>query len=455
MDIQLTKKQKQFIDATADEVLFGGAAGGGKSYAQLIDTLLFALKYKGSKQLLLRRTFPELKRSLILVSLVLFPRELAKYNDANHKWQFKNGSMVEFGYCDSENDVTKYQSAEYDVIRFDELTHFTEFQYTYLISRVRGVNNYPKRIKSSTNPGGVGHSWVKARFIENKEPYKVYTDDTGRTSVFIPAKVQENKFLMDADPHYIKRLEQLPENQRRALLYGDWDIFEGQYFNEFRRDIHVIEPFTIPTSWRRYISLDYGLDMLACYWIAIDTQGKAYVYKELYESNLIISEAAKRIKEVNGKDNIFYRYAPPDLWNRRQDTGKSAFEIFHENGINLVRANNDRVQGWYNLKEWLKPVTVKDEQTGELKQTANLVIFSNCINLIRTLPQLQHDEKDPNDVANEPHEITHAPDAIRYFVSGRPTPAMMKKEPHYNFPSERPKPNPILGGELDRSYIDY
>ncbi len=415
MDLQITKKQKQFIESTADETLYGGAAGGGKSYGQLIDALLYAMKYQGSRQLILRRTFPELKRSLITVSLTLYPADICKYNQSDHIWRIGK-SIIEFGYCDTDADVTKYQSAEYDVIRFDELTHFTLFQYSYLISRVRGANNFPKRVKSSTNPGGVGHAWVKARFIDNKIPGQVHYDATGRSFLFIPAKVQENKFLMDADPEYIARLEQLPEDEKKALLHGDWDVFEGQYFTEFSRDIHVIEPFPIPDHWRRYITLDYGLDMLACYWIAMDQQQKAYVYKELYQPGLIISDAAEAIKKLTTEE-IYDTIAPPDLWNRRQETGKSAAEIFADNGIWLTKADNDRVQGWYNLKEWLKPYM--DEQ-GIL--TANLVIFNTCTNLIRTLPLLQHDEKDPNDVATEPHELTHAPDAIRYFIAGRPVP---------------------------------
>lgn len=418
MDIQITKKQLQFIQATVDEVLYGGAAGGGKSYGQLIDAFLFAVKYSGSKQLVLRNSFPELQRSLILVSVTLYPKEICSYNQSSHVWKFINGSLIEFGYLESDKDVKKYQSAEYDIIRFDELTHFTEFQYTYMISRIRGANNFPKQIKSSTNPGSQGHAWVKARFIDNKIPENVYTDDLGRTYVFIPAKVQENTFLMSADPLYIKRLEQLPDAERQALLEGDWDIFEGQYFTEFDRSIHVIEPFEIPDWWKRYITIDYGLDMLAAYWVAVDNQGKSHVYKELYQPDLIISDAAKRILEVNGGDNYQACFAPPDLWNRRQETGKSAAELFFDNGLILAKASNDRVQGWYNLKEHLKPYT--DEQ-GIL--TAHLVIFNNCVNLIRTLPQLIRDEKNPNDVATEPHELTHAPDAIRYYVSGRPLPA--------------------------------
>lgn len=419
---EVTTKQKKFIYAKADEVLYGGAAGGGKSYGQLIDANRKALQYPGIRQLILRRTFPELKRSLITVSFTVIPNNVASYNQTDHIWNYKQvkghkkHSIIEFGFCDSDADVTKYQSAEYDIIRFDELTHFSEFQYSYLISRIRGANPFPKQIKSSTNPGGIGHGWVKARFIDNKIPEQVYTDEYGRTSIFIPAKVQENTFLMEADPKYIQRLEQLPEIDKEALLHGNWDIFEGQYFTEFNRRVHVIEPFNIPDEWRRYVVMDYGLDMLACYWIATDQNNKAYVYKELYQSGLIISDAAQAIHSMT-TEKVYEYIAPPDLWNKRQETGKSAAEIFGENGIWLVKASNDRIQGWYNMKEWLKPYQDEFDET-----TANLLIFKNCVNLIRCLPEAQCDQKNPNDVAKEPHEITHSIDAIRYFLAVRPCP---------------------------------
>ena len=426
MDLQITKKQQTFINATADETLYGGAAGGGKSYGQLIDALLYALKYAGSRQLMLRNSFPELNRSLILVSVTLFPVGVCSYNQSTHVWKLKNKSIVEFGYLENDGDVQQYQSAEYDVIRFDELTHFTEFQYTYMISRLRGANAFPKQMKSTSNPGSKGHVWVKKRFIDPAIPEQIQTDETGRTFVFIPAKVQENKFLMDADPGYVKRLEQLSENDRKALLDGDWDIFEGQYFTEFSRDIHVIDPFVIPTEWRRYITLDYGLDMLAAYWIAVDSHNRAYVYKELYQSGLIISDAAKAILGMT-IEPIYETIAPPDLWNRRQETGKSAAEIFGDNGVDFTKSINDRVMGWYNVKEWLAPY--EDEQG---IMTASLVIFKNCVNLIRCLPQLQCDDKDPNDVATTPHELTHGPDAIRGFIAGRPCPPKVKPKPDFD-----------------------
>ena len=339
MDIQITKKQKAFIKADAFEVLFGGA-GGGKSYGQLVDALLFALRYPGSKQLILRRTFPELEKSIIRTSLEFFPRDVATYNATAHTWRFAGGSIIDFGNCDAEKDVYKYQSAEYDVIRFDELTHFTEDMYVYLISRVRGTNGYPKQVKSSTNPGGVGHVWVKERFIDPAPAGEVFMGDRGTTRVFIPSRVDDNVFLMRQDASYNERLLNLSKNDQKALLLGDWDLDLGRYFDEWRAETHVIKPFALPDHWRRYCCIDYGLDMLAALWVAIDEQRRGYVYREYCEGKdlgdghkgLIASEAAREVHERSSGEHIQNFFAPPDLWNRRQETGKSIADYFRAEG---------------------------------------------------------------------------------------------------------------------------
>lgn len=408
INIDITRKQKAFISAKEDEVLFGGAAGGGKSYGQLVDALLFALKYPKSKQLILRRTFSELEKSLIRTALNLYPRDIFTLNSSSHTGKFINGSIIDFGYCASENDVNQYQSAEYDVIRFDELTHFTEYQYVYMLSRIRGANNFPKQIKSSTNPGSVGHTWVKERFVDPAPPNTAFDGTQGMRRIFIPSYVDDNKFLMESDPSYKQRLLALPESERRALLDGDWNIFEGQYFTEFDRKVHVCEPFQIPSEWRRYRALDYGLDMLACYWIAVDSLRNAYVYKELCEPNLPISVASRKIIEYTGEnESIYATLAPPDLWGRSQETGKSKAAIFYENGVRFTKSSNDRESGWLSIKELLQK-----DANGE----SRLHIFNNCTNLIKCLPMLQRDPKRPTDTMTEPHEITHAPDALRYFA---------------------------------------
>ena len=412
MRFRLAPRQIDFVNAESFEVLFGGAAGGGKSFAQIFDAVYFAYRFARSSQLILRKTMPELERTLIRTLLGTYPMQWYKYNSTDRKCFFENGSIVEFGYCGKENDVYRYQSAEYDVIRFDELTHFSEHMYTYLISRVRGTNGYPKQLKSSTNPGGVGHGWVKERFIDIGAPDTEHSFPGG-TRMFLPATVEDNLFLMNRDPAYKTRLLNLGERERRALLLGDWNIADGRYFDEWNRDIHVIKPFTIPDCWPRWFAMDYGLDMLAGYWIATDSEGRAYVYRELYEANHIISSAAKRIIELTDESICGY-IAPPDLWNRRQDTGRCAAEIFLDSGIALTKAPAARVSGWLEMKERLKP---QIDSSGNL--SAKLVFFDTCINAIRCVPALIRDIGNPNDCATQPHEVTHAPDAIRYFVASR------------------------------------
>ena len=401
----LTKKQKAFMDAVENEVLFGGAAGGGKSYGQIIDALVYALRYPASKQLILRRSFSELEKSLIRTSLAVYPREIYSFNHSSHTGKFKNGSIIDFGYCAAESDVYQYQSAEYDVIRFDELTHFTESQYVYLISRVRGPNSYPKQVKSTTNPGGIGHVWVKERFIDPAPPLHSLVGEDGLSRIFIPSLLEDNKFLSEGDPGYRRRLLALPEKERRALLYGDWNIFEGRYFTEFDTRLHVCEPFEIPTGWRKYRTIDYGLDRLACLWIAVSPEGAPFVYREYCESSLTISAAARAILERTpvGED-IYATLAPPDLFGRSQESGKSKATLFSEFGLSFTKTSNDRECGWLAVKELLT--------AGEGK----LRIFSVCTELIKCLPALMRDKIRPTDCATEPHDITHAPDALRGFA---------------------------------------
>lgn len=414
LTLSLTRKQAAFISADADEVLYGGAAGGGKSYGQVADAFLYALRYPKSRQLLLRSSFPALERSLILTARELIPRTLATYQSSRHKMLFTNGSSLEFGFLASDSDVTMYQSAEYDVIRFDELTHFSEYQYLYMLSRLRGTSGYPKQMKSTTNPGSRGHVWVRDRFISPAPPLTVFGKDT--TRIFIPARVEENTFLMEKDPDYLSRLLLLPENEKKALLYGEWDIFEGQFFGEFSRAHHVTPPQEIPAWHKRFRSLDYGLDMTACHWWAVDGEGKLTCYREFYKSGLTLSEAAHEILAHSPpEEKIAYTVASPDLWNRRQDTGRSGMEILAEAGLmGLVRADNRRVPGWRVLREYLR--------------SGHICFFDTCVNLIRTLPALIYDPRSPEDASDSPHEITHAPESARYAVMSRPTCIVPKKE---------------------------
>lgn len=361
-------KQEQFLLSEKRRVCYGGARGGGKSWVVRAKATMLAVNYSGIKILILRRTYADLWQNHVLELRKVLEPDIATYRDSEKAMIFPNGSRIRFGYCSAEADVLQYQGQEYDIMFLDEATQFTEFMYNNLVASNRGANDFPHRMYLTCNPGGVGHAWVKRLFIdrdytasENPEDYE-----------FIPAKVYDNKVLVDKDPDYVRMLETLPEDMRRAWLDGDWNVFAGQYFAEWRDDIHVIDPIEIPDWWRRYFAMDYGLDMLAGYWIAIDGEGNGYVYREIYESGLIASDAAMRIKEANGDDKIEQWLAPPDLWNRRNDTGRSVADIFMEQDIPLVKVDNDRINGWQDVHEWLKPRDSRDIITGDKTRIAGL-----------------------------------------------------------------------------------
>ena len=432
LKLEITRTQFEFITADADEVLFGGAAGGGKSYGQLVDALLFALKYPGSRQLMLRRTFPELEHSLIMNALLIYPKEACRYRSSDRKWIFRNGSVIEFGFCASESDVLRYQGAEYDVARFDELTHFTETQYTYLLSRVRGTNGYPKQIKSSTNPGGVGHSWVKARFIDGAEPGEVRTTEFGTKRLFIPSFVQDNKFLMKSDGAYVRRLEQLPENERRALLYGEWEIFDGQVFSEWRNNpkgyatrklSHVIKPFDIPKEWRRFRAFDFGYSKpFAVSWYAVDYDGRAYNYRELYGCSgkpdvgvrWTAQKIADKIYELEREEREagikITGVADPAIWNATGGNEGSIAEMMERRGVYFEKGNNNRLAG---------KMQVHYRLAFDGEGLPMIYFFEGrCAGMIRTLPQLKYDETEPEDV--DTRQEDHLYDELKYFLMMNP-----------------------------------
>ena len=417
---KLYPKQVEFINSKAKYTGYGGANGGGKSFVVRITASVLALKYPGIQILILRKTFPELYNNHVKPLRQFLQSDnpnkdqvFAKYDSTRKEFIFPNNSRIVCGTHENDKEVGKHQGNSYDVIFFEECTFMLKEHYDLITISNRLSGNIPleygfqPRQYFTCNPGNVGHMWVKAMFIDNPEVNK-----PGSDYVFIPSLVFDNEYLMNNDPNYVKTLENLPEKLRRARLYGDWDAFEGQFFEEFDRDIHVIQPFVIPKDWRIYRTRDYGLDMLACYWIALDHDNNAYVFKELYESGLIVSEAGKKINDMT-TEPIYLDIAPPDLYNRNSQTGKSAVDIFREeSGHYLTKASNDRVNGWLAVKEWLA-MTMDNQGNKHPK----LRIFANCTNLIRCLPLLVFDEKNPNDCKTEPHEISHSPDALRYFCS--------------------------------------
>lgn len=361
---------------------------------------------------------------------------LARYSRQEKCFYFPNGSILELGYCASESDVLQYQGQEYDIIFIDEATQFTEFQFETLTACVRGANNFPKRMYLTCNPGGVGHEWVKRLFVSRKYRETENPDDYE----FISATVFDNKVLLDNDPGYVNMLNNLSEGLRQAWRDGNWDMLAGQYFSEFDRNVHVIEPFSIPENWKRYRTIDYGLDCLACLWIAIDERGDYYVYREYAESDKVISQGAEEIRALTEEENIFYTVAPDDLWARSQETAKSKADIFRENGLSLLKGNRNREAGWLAIKELL---TVKNGES-------RLKIFSTCVDLIECLPALQRDAKKPTDCMTEPHDITHLPDALRYFCLQYTTPAKEEDKRTKTEKDLQRFKNKMIGGNKSR-----
>ena len=414
-------KQKEFMLAHTKYVAFGGARGGGKSWAVREKAKRLAIKWEGIKILILRRTYTDLRENHIIPLQKEIPSEVAVYKEVEKSFVFYNGSRIVCSYFDNDNDALKYQGQEYDIIFLEEATQFTEFAFDILKACLRGANNFPKRIYLTCNPDGIGFLWVKRLFVSRD--YREGEDPAEYT--FIRSLVDDNQALLEKNPDYVKQLDSLPPDLRKRWREGSWDVAAGQYFEEFDRRIHTCEPFPIPKEWRRYIAIDYGLDMLAAYWIAVDNNNHAYVYREYCKSDLPISAAAKAINEMTPEDeSIYLRLAPPDLWNRSQETGKSKAFLFLEAGLDLTKSNNDREAGWLAIKDLLQT---------DAEGNPRIHIFKNCEKLIRHLPELMRDPKRPTDTMNEPHDITHSPDALRYFAIywTRPSEAQAPKRVKY------------------------
>ncbi len=404
-----TPRQRLFFASRARYTAYGGARGGGKSWALRRKLVALCLNYAGIRCLLVRRSLGELK-SNHLAPLLAQLGDAVTYREAEHLLQFPNGSSIALGYCASNRDVLRYQGQEYDIIAIDEATQLSEYQFSIFKACLRGVGDVPRRMYLTCNPGGIGHAWVKRLFIDRSFRAGEDPDDYR----FIPAQVYDNPVLLQADPDYLKALQTLPAKLRDAWLYGRWDVFEGQFFPEFNPDIHILLATAIPTSLRCFVAMDYGFDMLAALLIGIDTHGNLFVLSELCRPDLTLREAALAVAELCYGRRVEYAVASPDLWNRRQDTGSSGFEIMQATaGMPPMRAaDNRRIPGWRILREYLS----SSEGFPDLR------ICESCKELIRSLPALLCDATHTEDAANEPHDVTHAPEALRYAVMSRAAP---------------------------------
>ena len=429
-----SERQKLFLSSHAKHTAYGGARGGGKSWAVRDKAKRLCLRFGGIKVLIVRRTYPELVNNHIN-QLREELNGIARYNKSEKVFTFPNGSTIKFGYCNNDKDLLNYQGTEVDILYIDEATQFTEEQYKVLIACVRGVNNFPKRTYLTCNAGGIGHQWVKRLFIT-----RAYQDGENPDDYcFIQSLVTDNKVLMESQPEYIKQLEALPPKLKEAWLYGNWDIFEGQFFEDFvdrpeqyesRQWTHVIEPFDIPDGWKIYRSFDWGYNKpFSCMWFAVDYDGVVYHILELYGCTKTPNEGVKwtppqvfaeiaRIERehpwLKGKKVI--GVADPAIWNA--EYGKSVADVAMEHSVYFQKGDHERIAGWMQCHYYL----AFDEGGFPM-----FYVFKNCKNFIRTIPLLQYDEHKPEDVDTDGED--HIADAWRYFLMSRPIKPRIPKKP--------------------------
>jgi hypothetical protein len=405
--------QEDFLAAGETDVLYGGSAGGGKSYAMIVDPLRFAHR-SAHRALILRRSMPEL-RELIDKSRELYPKAFpgCKYREVEKLWNFPSGAKIEFGFLERDADVYRYQGQAYSWIGFDEITHLpTEFSWNYLASRLRTTDpEITPYMRCTANPGGVGAHWVKKRYISPAPPNDSFLGADGITRKFIPARLQDNPYLA-YDGRYEQMLKSLPPAQRKQLLEGDWDVAEGAAFTEFERPLHVIAPFEIPIHWERIKGIDYGYaSESCCIWGAVDpSDGTLIIYRELYRKGLLGTELAQLLTEMEISDPMSVRgVLDTACWSRTGTTGPTVGETLVRAGHKLRPADKNRIAGKIQIHEYLKL-----QNSGRPR----IQIFNTCPNLIRELQSIPLDKNNPEDV--DTHASDHAYDALRYLVMARP-----------------------------------
>ena len=449
---QISDKQYKFLSASRKHVGFGGARGGGKSWSVRTKAKILAATYKGIKILIVRRTFPELVNNHIN-QLIDELHGLAKYNKTEKVFTFPNGSTIKFGYCNNDKDLLQYQGAEFDVIFLDEATQLQEMWIKKITACLRGVNDFPKHIYYTCNPGGASHGYFKRLFIDKQ--YEAGEDPEDYD--FIQALVTDNKALMASQPDYIKQLEALPPKLREAWLYGRWDIFEGQFFEDFRttpdiqkcadagitpeqalqqhRWTHVIEPFDLSVGekrgWHIMRSYDFGYNkpFSLGYW-ALDYDGVLYRIMEMYGCTQTPDEGVKwspdeqfkRISEFERQHpwlkgrKIVDSVADPAIWD--QSRGESIAETAAKYGIYFTPGDNNRIPGWMQVHYRLQ-----FDENGY----ARMYVFNNCKAFIRTMPLMMYSETHPEDLDTKLED--HCPDEVRYMCMSRPISPIIPVEP--------------------------
>jgi hypothetical protein len=436
-------KQQLLHDCEANEILYGGAAGPGKSHALRHEGLNWCLQIDGLQVYLFRRTFPELEKNHILPSLNEFPQDIGKYKDQKRRWEFFNGSMLHFCHCQYEQDVFNYQGAEIHLLLIDELTTFTEFIYDYLRARVRCALDIPEGYRSkvpgivcASNPGGVGHEFCKRRWVDFAKPLELKRaseQEGGMLRCYIPGKLEDNPILAERDPHYIHRLDALPEPYRTAYKDGDWDIFLGQAFT-FSRQHHVIKPRPVPEHAPIYMTFDWGYGApFSVGWWWVDADGRVYRCGEWYGWNgtpnqglrlpdsqiaegIIQREVSLDLRNPNTRTERKHiiRLAGPDCFNKKPDyrgggQGPSTAEVFAEHGIYLSPGDPNRA---LKIRQFHERLRLREDEP------PMMLIYDTCKHFIRTIPLLQADPHNVEDIDTSMED--HCYDEAALVCMGRP-----------------------------------
>jgi hypothetical protein len=442
------KKQARALANSAFELLFGGAAGGGKSDFLLADYVSNVNEWREAwRGVLFRRTYPELETMIARAKELYLPLG-AIWNKAEKTFTFPTGSKLQMRFLESDDDVTRYQGQEYTWVGFDELGNYpTDYCWKYMMSRLRSAKGAPCYIRGTANPGGRGHGWIKHRFIDGREPGKIYRIGGTITRCFISSRLQDNRILAEKDPDYIKRLEMLPDYLRRALLEGDWDVFAGQVFDEWRRERHVVKPHALAAgAWVRFYALDWGYGApYAIVKLAADREGRIRQYGEIYgcvpeQPNTGVkkraSEVAAEAWDDAIKEGVTDIIADPSLWTKDNGDELAVIEYFEKAGFRAARGYNPRVPGWLAVHERLQQ---EDENGRPLLQ-----IFDNCPHTIRTIPLLTPDKNHPEDIDSKLED--HLADALRYGVTSdfavNPLSALRRQNAAYR--TRRPKRHNVL-----------
>lgn len=431
-------KQALFHASAATETFYGGAKGGGKSCGLVMDCLAYCLEFAGAEAYLFRETYDDLEANLISEWKARVPKELYTYNEAKHEARLKNSSIVRFRYVSNYKDAEHYQGRSIDYIGIDELTKHEEKTVQELLSCLRSAKGFPPTFKGTGNPGGIGHRWVKKRYITpTNYGQKEYIDKiTGNRIAFIPSKVYDNPAIMENDPAYVRRLENLPEAKRKAFLHGDWDVYTGQGFPEWSEKIHVVDNFDPPDFWYKWRCLDNGYaDPFYWGWLTVSPNGIVYLYREFTrgedDPRLLYTEQAERVADLsrytvfeNGEyvqknEKIGYTVAGVDAWNthHRDQSGKSLIDYYMEGGVSgFIKAITDRKLRKDTFHEYLKPLPVIDPATG--KETgeyyAKFQVMKRCKKFIEFMPELVEDEEDPDVIADCNYD--HPYDAVGYAL---------------------------------------